>query len=107
MSTRSNKKTRGEDTSEGLKSLANARIEAAKIIASGAMDQVSDALSVLVNDYSEGPKKLTSDDMQTAIEFLSCPDKAAVFLSLSKKHLKHRDQWLERQASVIIIEEEQ
>jgi hypothetical protein len=33
--------------SEGLKTLANARVEAAKIAASRAMDHVSDAVSVL------------------------------------------------------------
>jgi len=37
MSTRNNKRTRGEDMSEGLKTLANARVEAAKMAASGAM----------------------------------------------------------------------
>ena len=45
-----------------------------------------------MNDYHEGPRKLTEEIMQTAIEFLSSPDKAAVFLSLSKKPVIHRDR---------------
>jgi hypothetical protein len=99
---RNNKRTRGEETMEGLRTLAKARVEAAEIAARGPVDKVSEALKVLLKDFTKEPRLLTSDDMQTAIEFLSSPDKAAIFLSLSQEHVEHRDRWLERQTKITI-----
>jgi hypothetical protein len=104
-SMRNNKRARGEEVIEALKALAMARVEAAEIAARGPMDKVSEALNVLLDDFTKEPRKLASDDMQTAIEFLSSPDKAAIFLSLSKKHVEHRDRWLGKQAKITISQE--
>ena len=45
---------------------------------------------------------LSSDDLQIAIEVLSTPDKANIFLALNRQHgmEEHRDRWLGRQIAV-------
>ena len=77
---------------------------AAEIVASATRNDVSEALAILLRDFTNEPRKLSSDDMQIAIDFLSAPDKASIFLALSRPRgmEEHRDRWLERQAEVNI-----
>lgn len=83
--------------------LAKSRLEAAEI---ATKQGIPEALTILLRDFTKEPRKLSSDDMQTAIDFLSTPDKATIFLALSNQlgMEEHRDRWLERQAGVNIFQ---
>jgi len=103
--TQAEETTNRSETLECVKALTRARLEAAEIIASATKkNDVPEALTILLRDFTKEPRKLSSDDMQIAIDFLSAPDKASIFLALSRQHgmEEHRDRWLERQAEVNI-----
>jgi hypothetical protein len=53
--------------------------------------------AVYVDDITKEPRKLSSDDMQIAMDLLSAPYKASIFLALNRQHgmEEHRDRWLE------------
>ncbi len=74
----------GSDTIKGMRMLAKARLEAAEIVASATKNDIPEALAVLLRNFTKEPRKLNSNDMQIAIDFLSTPDKATIFLTLSK-----------------------
>jgi len=98
-----NKRRQGEEMIEGFKGIVEARHETAVFAARSSIDKVTEAIDVLLRDFTGEPTKtLTPEDMQIAIEFLSSPDKAAVFLCLSKGQMEHRNGWLEKQAGVSI-----
>jgi hypothetical protein len=77
-------------------------LEAAEIAASASNNDISEALAVLLRDFTKEPRKLSSDDIQIAIDILSAPDKASTFLALNRQDgmEEHRDRWLERQMDV-------
>ena len=100
------------ETLEGMRILAKARLEAAEIVASATAaaapkNPVPEALNILFRDFTNEPRKLTSANMQTAINFLRVHDNATVFLALSDQHgmEEHRDRWLEMQAGVKVFQE--
>ena len=64
--------------------LTNARLEAAEIVAFATKNDIPETLAVLLRDFTKEPRKLNSNDMQIAIDFLSTPDKVTIFLTLSK-----------------------
>jgi hypothetical protein len=73
-----------------------------EIPASASKNDISEAIAVLLRDFTEEPRMLSSDDLQIAIEVLSTPDKANIFLALNRQHgmEEHRDRWLGRQIAV-------
>jgi hypothetical protein len=89
---------------EGMKELAKARLMAAELAFKSTRGDVPDALDVLSKEYTQHPRKLSSEHMQLAIQCLMQPNMATVFLSLSKHTVmeEHRDNWLERNAGVDI-----
>ena len=76
-------------------------LEATEIAASASKIDIPEALAVLLRDFTKEPRKLSLDDMQIAINILSAPDKASIFLALNQDGMEeHRDRWLERQMAV-------
>ena len=78
--------------------LTKTRLEAAEIVASVTKNNIPEALAMLLKDFTKKSRKLNSNDIQIAIDFLSTPDKVTIFLTLSKQPgmEEHRDRWLER-----------
>ena len=86
-----------------IRILVKLRLKAAEI---ATKHGIPEALTILLRDFIKEPRKLSLDDMQTAIDFLSTHNKATIFLALSNQHRmeEHRDQWLKRQAGVNIFQ---
>jgi hypothetical protein len=104
LSVRKRKRGRERTQTEETANRSETMECAAEIVASATRNDVSEALAILLRDFTNEPRKLSSDDMQIAIDFLSAPDKASIFLALSRPRgmEEHRDRWLERQAEVNI-----
>jgi hypothetical protein len=100
------KDTNRSETAKAIKALAKAKIEAAQKIAAAAVvkNNVLEAIAILFKEFTKALRKLSADYMQIAINFLSNPDMATLFLTLSKQpRIKvHRDKWLKRQARIDI-----
>jgi hypothetical protein len=97
--------TNGSETAEAIKALAKAKIEAAQIATTAVVkNDVPEAIVMLSKEFTKAPRKLNADNMQIAIDFLSNPDMATLFLTLSKQPEMeaHRDRWLERQTGIDI-----
>jgi hypothetical protein len=67
-----------EMVSGGLQAIAQARITSTQ-------NDVSEAISLLLQVFTKAPRKLSADHIQKAIDFLSAPTNAIVFISFAKQ----------------------
>lgn len=112
----SGRKIRSEQTdsdiADAMRTLAEAKTELMQVITSAATqptvkNDIPAAIQILSKEFTIEPRKLSGEDMQKAIDCLSNPDNATIFINLSKEleMKEHRDRWLEKTTQIDIFGE--